>query len=201
MPQCKLCGKEVNVLSGNLLGSTTCQNCELQLSAAQVYPKCPKCGTQNLKKRFLGGSKGGALAAFGLAVFFVFDHYSGKHPGPFAIGETTLILIFVLAGIGALTTKPYRCTKCKTAFNLNYSSLFLGFAGWGVFCLEYTPLSGDSSDSKQVWLLVAFALLVLALVTGGIALVRSQNKKLALAAIAVSLLPLAVVFILSIFSK
>lgn len=75
---------------------------------------CPKCGASNPKKRFFGGSKGGAIACFVLGGFFAVDELS--RPG----GDPTVLLltaVFVLAGIAALTGKRYKCASCGTKFN------------------------------------------------------------------------------------
>jgi len=76
--------------------------------------KCPSCGSERFKKRFFGGSKGCAIACFVLGGFIAVEELS--RPG----GDPTVLLltlVFVLAGITALTSKRYKCLDCKKSFN------------------------------------------------------------------------------------
>lgn len=87
----------------------------LPKSASTNEPiKCPGCGSQRVKKRFFGGSKGGAIACFVLGFFLAYDELRRPHGDPTVL---VLTLVFVLAGIAALTGKRFKCLECKKGFN------------------------------------------------------------------------------------
>lgn len=74
---------------------------------------CPSCGSQNVKKRFFGGSRGGAIACFIVGGIIAFEEFQRPRPDPTVL---LLLAVFVLAGVAALVTRSYRCRQCGTTF-------------------------------------------------------------------------------------
>jgi hypothetical protein len=106
--RCPKCNQQIEV-DDQLVGQTVvCPSCSENL----ILPiPCPKCASTKTHKIFLINPKisGGFCLVLG-GVWIIAPSSSVFVRG--------LGVIFALAGIVALTGKKYRCSQCKTRFNL-----------------------------------------------------------------------------------
>jgi ABC-type dipeptide/oligopeptide/nickel transport system permease subunit len=73
-------------------------------------------------------------------------------------------------------------------YRLTYLSLFFGIASWVLLGLRFTPILGTGPDT----LFLFFPPAVLGLITGVVARIRCQDKKLTRIAIWINALPFAI---------